>query len=190
MVLAMCAANLTAYYVYDDEWTVYKPHPDWRSTARYLGAEVDAGGGGRPVFTSMPNPRSLSYYDRRIQFEPGLVPMTARTEQMVRTLERKLGPCLGGALARVAQATAREFERGKAEARAGAELLVHRVGDGRLSALKLGERRLDGIFYVVKNRWHPPRDEAVPRLVTDPRLRVLETVEYGGVTVYKVQEGN
>ncbi|MHC4078773.1 MAG: glycosyltransferase family 39 protein, partial [Planctomycetota bacterium] len=44
----LLVSNLCGYFAWRDEWTVYKPHPDWRAAARYLTSEIDAGGAGRP----------------------------------------------------------------------------------------------------------------------------------------------
>jgi hypothetical protein len=60
-VVLLFGASTAALFARPEAWTVYKPHPDWRGVARYLGAELDAGGAGRPVFTSTPNPRALPY---------------------------------------------------------------------------------------------------------------------------------
>jgi hypothetical protein len=38
VVIGVSTIALVAYFSKQDEWTVYKPNPDWRSAARYLDA--------------------------------------------------------------------------------------------------------------------------------------------------------
>jgi len=185
-VVAMCAANLTAYFEYDDRWTVYKPHQDWRAAAHYLGEEIDAGGAGRPVFTTMPNPRSLSYYDDRIQLAPYLDSTMHLFERSARIFEERLGKSIGRRLADFTRSVAVEYDRTKAALRAGTRLLVHPIVNGTLP----GEGPREGVFYLVKNHWHPPRDTTIDTLVANPRFRPVEIREYRGVTVYKMRESD
>jgi hypothetical protein len=188
LVLAISVTNLVAYFAFAGEWTVYKPHPDWRSVARYLGAEIDAGGAGRPVFTPVPNPRALPYYDPRIQPADNLSPSTEQAARLVRAIERRVPGAIGRFLAERAGALATRFEEHKAQLRAGARVFVHSTGDGSLDSLRLDERRRDGVLYLLKDRWHPPNDASADALLRDPGLRVLDRRSFGSITVYKLAE--
>ncbi|MCA8940986.1 MAG: glycosyltransferase family 39 protein, partial [Planctomycetes bacterium] len=65
--VALQAIALTAFYLERDTYTVYRPNPDWRSAAAYLGHEIDTNGPGLEVYTPYASPDPLSYYDSRIQ---------------------------------------------------------------------------------------------------------------------------
>jgi hypothetical protein len=183
VLAVLAAASVFALFRFDDQWTVYKPNPDWRSAAAYLGGEIDAGGAGRPVFTSKPNPRSLAYYDARIQDVKNLLP-AAEPEAIGQKVDKRLGSLVGG----FAERTFRQFEAEKAALLAGASLRVYRAGNGTVESLDLPTKDKDGIFYLVRNHWHPaPTDRTVEDLAASPRVEVLEQRVFAGVTVWKVR---
>lgn len=188
LLLLACVGNLAAYYAHGDVWTIYKPHPDWRSLAVYLGEEIEHGGAGRPVYSAMPNPRCLPYYDARIQQEANISPTDTGPEAIAEKLEGRFGETIGGWLARPAIAIFEDFERNKAARRAATELWIHDSGDGSIQALQLDSRRGDGILYVVKNHFHPPGDTSVDALAVHPRLERLEERSFRGLSVYKLRE--
>jgi len=188
LAIVASVACLAGYFAHRDEWTVYKPHPDWRSLAAYLGAEIDAGGAGRPVFSAMPSLRSLAYYDARIQQEKNLAPTNTGAAEIRGKLVGRLGEGLGGWLAGRLVAVFDDFEREKAEKRAATRLWVHDSGDGTLEGLRLDERRADGVLYLVKNRFHPPGDTTIDALVACPRLELLEQRSFRSLTVYELRE--
>jgi hypothetical protein len=180
---ALVAASVFALFRFDDQWTVYKPNPDWRSAAAYLGREIDAGAAGRPVFTSKPNPRSLVYYDARIQDVKNLLPAAEP-----QAIGAKVGRRFGGFAGDLAERTFRQFEAEKAALLAGAALRVYRAGNGTVESLDLPTKDKDGVFYLVRNHWHPaPTDRTVEDLAASPRVEVLETCVFAGVTVWKVR---
>lgn len=185
LALLFAASSLAGLYDgYDDRWTLYKPHPDWRSAARWLGDQIDSHGAtGRAVYTSMPNPRSLSYYDERIQFEKNLTtPMSADE------IRRKVGSRLGSWLGDVA---GRQFEAFAAHNEAllqGAKLRIY-PSQATPAELTRPPAPPDDICYVVRNQWHPnvSVDDTVERLLEDAHVEVLERVPFTGVTVHKVR---
>lgn len=181
VVLLFCASSL-ALHAQPDAWTVYKPNPDWRAVARYLGAELDAGAAGRPVFTSMPNPRPLPYYDARIQDVKNLLPADSPEG-----IERKVSARMGAALGAYAGRTFAEFERQKRALLDGAQLRVYNTGDGTLENLDLASRSKDDVFYLVREHFHPPGDTSVQRVLAEARVEVLEAHNFTGISAYKVR---
>ncbi|HEB52944.1 MAG TPA: hypothetical protein ENI87_06790 [bacterium] len=168
---------------FDSRWTVYKPHPDWRAAARYLGREIDTGNAGTPVFTSMPNPRSLSYYDPRIQDKKNL-----RVDVSPEQIGAKVGRFLGERMAKLARETFAEFAAHNRRLLADAKLIVRRSRPNPAD-LDLPDARPDGIVYLVRNQWHPHPsvDDSIERLLQHPDVETLHTERLQGVTVYKVR---
>jgi len=175
-------ALLTLYFTCDSRWTLYKPHPDWRAAAAYLGAQIDAGNAGAPVYTSMPNPRSLSYYDPRIQDRKNLE-VRLSPEQIADKVERRFG----GTAAGYARELFRDFAAHNRELLAQAQLVVRRC-QPTPAQLDLPSD-FDGAFYVVRNEWHPHQsvDDSVERLVAHADVEIEHTERCSGVTVYKVR---
>ncbi len=183
-VLLLGTASLTALFrFHETQWTVYKPNSDWRAATAFLAQEIAAGAAGRPVFTSTPNPRPLSYYDVRIQDVKNLTDATspARIGDAVRKR-------LGGMLGDYAERMFRDFAEHNQKLLAGAALRVYRsVGDP--AQLDLEHRMRDDVCYLVRDHWHPhvSRDGSVEALLAHPRVRVLEAKNFVGISVYKVR---
>ena len=183
LIAISAIALITLYGSFDSKWTVYKPHPDWRSAAKYLGHEIDSGNAGALVFTSMPNPRSLSYYDSRIQDAKNL-----EVELTPAQLSSKVTKRLGETVGKWAEASFTAFASYNQELLAEAKLVVHRC-QPTPQQLHLPESRQREICYLVRNRWHPHAsvDGSVEALLAHPQTKVLHTERCQGVTVYKVR---
>tara|TARA_R110002072_G_scaffold228234_6_gene385129 strand:- start:2475 stop:4139 length:1665 start_codon:yes stop_codon:yes gene_type:complete len=183
-VLTLAATALINLYAsFDTKWTIYMPHPDWRSAARYLSNEIQTGASGTPVFTSMPNPRSLSYYDVRIQDAKNL-----KVELSPADIGNKVRERLGDWLGDFAESSFSEFAAYNQAMYAGAELLVYRCKSTPAELPRMASRT-DATCYLVRNKWHPHRsvDGSVEALLAHPRTEVLHTERCTGVTVYKVR---
>lgn len=181
-LLAMASlASLLAHH--ETEWLVYKPNVDWRSASAWLGHEIDHGGAGRAVYTPTPNPRPLSYYDPRIQDVKNLsLPRTP--EQLGSSVRKHLGSAVG----EFAEQAFRRFAAHNDELLAKAALRVYRSAADP-AQLQLAERSVDGVCYLVRDHWHPHRtvDDTVERLLTNPRVEVLASGTFPGITVHKVR---
>ena len=68
IIILLNVFTLKEYFRRDEEWTVYKPNPDWRSAARYLegaiNASSDRSSGPMAIFAVVP-PLELTYYNSR-----------------------------------------------------------------------------------------------------------------------------
>ncbi|MBL8729430.1 MAG: glycosyltransferase family 39 protein [Planctomycetes bacterium] len=184
LLLVLTSASLIALFRFQaDRWTVYKPNPDWRAAAAYLSREIDRGGAGRPVFTPTPNPRSLAYYDPRIQDEKNLLPATDPAEIGAK-VRRRLGTWLGDYAERVF----RDFADGNAALLRNAALRVYRTASDPAD-LRLDERMRDDVCYLVRDHWHPHEsvDGTLEALLRNPRVEVLERHPFTGITVHKVR---
>ncbi len=184
LVVVLIVSSLAAYKVFDDEWTVYKQHQDWRSVARYFGDELDSASGPRPVFTSFPNARSLAYYDARIQTVSNLEASDEKSRRSVESIEYRLGASIAGC----AKAILTELDARKRRLLAGALFRIYTTGDGTQASLKLGERNTDGVIYLLQNHAHPSSgDGTVESLLASPGLEEIERRDFRGVTVHKVR---
>ena len=189
-VLALLVVNLGVYYSRPDSWTVYKPHQDWREAAAYLTGELDDGAAGRPVFTTMPNQRSLSYYDPRIQTRTNLQPTMHKVASARASFEARLGKGLGGFVADLATDMAEDVEATRLELLAGTELLVHPLRQGELETVTQQLDHRDGedeTFYILHNLWNPPDDRATPRLLANEDLELIDKRVFRGIEIYKMR---
>ena len=182
MALAALAL-ITLYSSFDTRFTVYKPHPDWRSVAEYLGKEIDAGNGGMPVYTSTPNPRSLSYYDPRIQDVKNLTTELSPTEVGSKVREQ-----LGAWFGRIAESYFKELDAHTRRLLANAQFVI-RPSKPTPGELDWPARHTDRTCYVIRNEWHPNIlvDGSVEALLAHQDTSVLQTRRFTGVTVYKVR---
>ncbi len=184
LVLGFALLSLVAYHVRDNQWTVYKQHQDWRSLAQYFGKEIDGGSGPRPVFTSMPNPRSLPYYDLRIQPVTNLEPTPEKVEQTAAKVTNRLGAQAGT----YAETLMTELEAYKSSLLEGSVFKVYQLGDATLQALQLEKRCADGVFYLLQNHLHPSaKDLKVEALLSSSELERIETLSFKGLSVHKVR---
>ena len=184
LAVLLAAASLASLYTHHEtEWLVYKPNVDWRSASAWLGHEIDHGGAGRAVFTPTPNPRPLSYYDPRIQDVKNL--SLPRTPEQLGSSVRKH---LGGAIGDFAEQAFRRFAAHNDELLAKAALRVYRSAADP-TELQMAQRSVDDVCYLVRDHWHPHRtvDDTVERLLTNPRVEVLATGTFPGITVHKVR---
>lgn len=182
--LGLCGIALVSFYaLHASHWTVYKPNSDWRSATKWLGDEIAAGGGGRVVFTTTPNPRSLSYYDPRIQDVKNLAsPIDADQ------LGAKVRARLGHWLAATAQATFAAFSLHNQNLLAAAQLRVYRATPD-LAVLQEKAGGADAVFYLLQDEWHPHADvdPTIYDLVENPRVEVLASALFQGMRVYRVR---
>lgn len=176
-------ALLTLYSSFATKFTLYKPHPDWRSAARYLGQQIDAGHAGMPIYTSFPNPRSLSYYDARIQDERNLQ-IDLSPEEIGCKVSQRLGSWLG----HLAIASLKEFTQHNRRLLSDAQLVVRRCQPDP-DSLDWPSDRTDNLCFVIRNEWHPNIrvDGSVEELLAHPRTSILHAERFEGVTIYELR---
>jgi len=184
LVLLLCIASLIALHAFHDRhWTVYKPHPDWRSATAWFSDQIGRGNAGRVIFTSVPNPRSLSYYDARIQDVKNLTP-NGDAAAIGASVRRKLGDWLGDR----AESTFREFAARNERLLTDAALRVHRSASDP-TALRPLVPQSDGICYLLRDHWHPhvSEDHTIEDLLKHPNVQVLESAEFVALSVWRVR---
>jgi len=64
--ITLSIVTLTSYFKKIDEWTVYKPNPNWRAAAHYFNNELKNTTNPLIVFTTTPA-TELTYYDSRFE---------------------------------------------------------------------------------------------------------------------------
>jgi len=67
IALAVGATVLLAFVGRGDQWTVYKPNPDWRGLSAALGARLAGAEPPVRILSDYPSPTPLTYYDPRFQ---------------------------------------------------------------------------------------------------------------------------
>ena len=193
-VLLFCCVCLVALArFHETHWTVYKPNSDWRTAAYYLSQEIASGGAGRPVFTSTPNARPLSYYEARIQDVKSLT-QARDPASLGNSVRKHLGDALGDyaercfstLLARNQELLSGAALRIHPSASDPDKLFVYRPGYGGSSLAPVEDFF---ICYLVRDEWHPhvSKDSSVEDLLRHPRVKVLEAKHFTGMSVYKVR---
>jgi hypothetical protein len=177
------AAVLCLFLFHKTHWTVYKPNADWRGAAAWLGQQIDREGAARPLFTSTPNPRSLSYYDVRIQSDKNL-----RLPIEPEALGRKVTARLGGWCGELAAATMADFAAHNQALRANAKIVCYRSQSDPTALLAIA-RASDDVCYLLLDEWHPPRseDNSIGELLDNPKVKVLDSFRSFGIQVHKVR---
>lgn len=113
----------TLLFTQRDIPTVYRPNPDWRGAAAYLGNEIDAHGPGLDVYTPYASPDPLSYYEPRIQQVKTLTPDDRSRTRLLGAIERHLGP--DSFAMSFAESMFDEFARSLERKRDGMRMRVH-----------------------------------------------------------------
>ena len=184
ITIALASLALASLYSgFASKYTLYKPHPDWRSAARYLSAQIDAGNANIPVYTSAPNPRSLSYYDPRIQDAKNLEIEITPTE-LAESVSNSFGDWLGN----LAKSRFTEFANYNRKLLAEAQLIIRRCKPTP-SELDWPSNISGDTCYVIRNEWHPGShvDGSVEALLAHPDTSVLATYRCKGVSIYKLR---
>ena len=65
--------------------------------------------------------------------------------------------------------------------------MIYSTGDGSVGLLQLDERAQDGVFYILRNRWHPPGDTTVDALLERASSRSTRS---RSLTIYKMRRTN
>lgn len=182
-LVGLLAATLPAFYLQRDIPTVYRPNPDWRAAAAWLGAEIDAHGDGRQAYTYYWSPDVLSYYDDRIQQQRTFAPAHGSMERLLGSIDARFGPdsWLGPPLRSFAVSMIDEFEATKAARHAAMQLTIYDANrfDPRVQA-PIGER-----FYVF---WPGDyEDEKTMLLVQDGTLRLVEEKRFRWLRGYVLE---
>ena len=156
VVILLSVFTLKEYFRRGEEWTVYKPNPDWRSAARYLESGINASSEPLTIFAAVP-PLELTYYNSRfINIWLGSVPeQDALNGEEARAFWRiySIGP-----------AYLNDFEKfHDALSRTGAQG-----------------------FYLIHNKyWSGNFDRVFENLMKDPRVQYQTMQSFKGIEIHK-----
>lgn len=82
---------LAAFFTRGERWTVYKPNPDWRSAAQWIGAQLEDTGPVEELYSDYVSPTALSYYDARLQESKTFERNEAKIEGLLRMTGKLFG---------------------------------------------------------------------------------------------------
>lgn len=139
-----------------------------------------------PTFRSTPqppNPRSLSYYDQRIQDAKNLEIDLSPTD-LANGVSKHFGDWLGNIAKSNFTAFANYNQRLFREAQ-----LITRPCKPTPSALDWPAKATGDICYVLRNTWHPDItvDGSVEALLARPDTSILESHRFPGINIYKLR---
>lgn len=186
VLAALCVFGLLSFYSNRDNiWTVYKPNPDWRSTASYLTADIGNAGRNSVIMATTPAD-ALYYYDARFQrWTSGQQDPTEGPQ-----------PATGGGLRNKLQDFARSFRSGESVGSApnvgGNERfnVIYLSDLARLPVDQFPGNQAPGTVYVIHNlHWSDDIDALKGRVEQYPGATLLEKHAEEGMVVFKFRVG-
>lgn len=173
LIVGFGAVVLVNYYAKGDEWTVYKPNPDWRTAARWLSTE-HARTGQPLVVVSVVESLELLYYERgfatrKLDTAPNAVrAVRSGTESLRERLKRAFPiPTDRGQTGRIYALPAPEPS------------FVHAVLD----------REKASEFFLARNAyWTATSDRLIDALGADGSFRIESAFEAKGIRLFRVRQ--
>ncbi len=172
---AICCTILVAFYQRADQWTVYKPNPDWRGLSSYLVEELPEDGSTTHIYSDYVAPTSLTYYDARYQQAKNFEFNTAKWERA----ENRLGgvPLVGGLLESTIRELRTDWIARDAIVREQTRALIHEL---RFAPPNLDEPTRGPSWLLV---FGAPSERATA-LMQNPRVQVGDPVHRRSLVLY------
>lgn len=178
-----CLLVLTFGKVHARDWTVYKPNPDWKGVARFLGQRIDRGDVPGRLYSAYLSPSALTYYDERIWELKYFERNDAKVEAVVEKCAAVFG--VEGFPGEWIQRTLRENIEGlddlAREAREGTRIGVRWLGEE--DPLSLPASQAPVRFWLLV---HGQPDERARNLLSSGRTHALEQHEFADLTLYEL----
>ncbi len=183
--VALQAATTTAFYFERDIRTIYRPNPDWRGAATYLGEEIDAHAQELRIYTPYWSPDVLSFYEPRIQQAKTFENSEASMGRLLGAIEKHLGKdgFLGGIAYSFAESMNDEFQATLKAKQDGMRMPIYQMS-------RQDPRRAprDRPFYVVypgdpKGYLHP----GTVALIDEPDVEEVELRTWRWLRVHKLR---
>lgn len=170
--------------VHERHWAVYKPNPDWRAAAAWIGERIDAGDAPRRLYTAPQSPSALTYYDPRIQevkyFECNDEQIARLRERLAMTFGEDGFP--GGWLQGQLRTSLAGLDEHVREQREGTAIEIRWLGQFDLLALPQSERP-ERVLLLTQFGPHPMTDA----VLASPGARVIERHDVFALTLYEVE---
>lgn len=175
-VLAIVAV-LASFFWRGDAWTVYKPNPDWRSAAAWVGERVDTKADSVLV-SDYVSPTALSYYDPRIQEAKNFELNTGKIEGMFAKAGDLFGErgVLGGWIQGFLRGQLDRYSAHLERLRQQARVRIHELAVVEKAELEV----LEPTFLLI---YRSPTERA-SAILSDPRARQLESESFRSLTLY------
>lgn len=181
------AILLSAFYTRGDSWTVYKPNPDWRSAAAFLGEHLPSDGPRAVLYADYPSPTALTYYDPRMQEVKKFEHNDARIRKLIDRTTGIFGTegFPGAMIQETIEVQLAAFAKLMKEAEQGTRLAIYELGPNDPLLDKTGA---DGTgpqtFWLLL---HDAPGSRATRLLADERIRIESEKHFRSLTVYKLQ---
>jgi hypothetical protein len=181
LVVAVNVVTLVTFLQRGDEWTVYKPNPDWRAAARYFDDELAGTANRLFVFASTPA-TPLTYYDERF-FEG--IPLVDRDHRKLAQIQRVLGA--DHPIANIVSAEVEEYSQSMVERHTQARLFIRYVDTNDLEPLNetLTDSNVSNIYFVHNRYWSGEFEDLFEMIVRNPRITTQASVDFKGIEIYK-----
>ena len=173
---------LAAYFKHSDDWTVYKPNPDWRGAAAMLGEELDGTDRTVLLYSDYVSPTALTYYDERMQEVKQFEQNTYKIEKLESRAKQVFGTDgLFGEQIQAAIATSLTNYAARLEAaEEGMRLSIRELSKHD----PLQRSPIPTEFWLLVHRHASPR---AVRLLDDSRVVVIEEKAFRELRLYQLR---
>jgi Dolichyl-phosphate-mannose-protein mannosyltransferase len=173
--------TLAAFFYKSDQWTVYKPNPDWRTAASYFKHELQTI--IKPAFLfATTKSTELTYYDSRFkEFRDEEV--NDFSMRKIDKLERLLGE--ESHLSKLLSSQIRKYTALIMEETKNAKIIIY-YERKKEDLEKLLHVYNNEVFYVVHNRyWSEGFDSLMKTITNDFRFNLIDRQSFQGLEIFK-----
>jgi hypothetical protein len=180
-VLLFNVVTLSLFFYKNDEWTVYKPNPDWRAASYYFREELKSTSEPTLVFATSKSTELIYYDDRFREFRESEIQDFAK-----RKID-KLEQLFGGKnyLFELLSSEINKYITSITKETYGARIIIHYVGKKE----DIDKILLDSdkeVLYLVHNKYWPAGfGNLVKDITEDFRFNLLGKQSFQGLEIFK-----
>ncbi len=178
-IFIISLTTLATFYSKGNQWTVYKPNPDWRSTAQYLDSEINKAQNEVLLFAATPAPE-LTYYDSRI-VESDI--LHDPPHQKLELAKQLLGE--NNYIFKQLDAGMQKEFQSRRERIENARLWIYYAGTEETVLRTLSTYHTSSFYLVHNIYWSGNFEHLLDQVENDSRAQLLSTYSAKGIEVFK-----
>ncbi len=180
-VLLFKVVTLSLFFYKNDEWTVYKPNPDWRAAAHYFREELKSTSEPTLVFATSKS-TELIYYDHRFrEFRESEIQDFAKRK--IDKLEQLFGE--KNYLFKVLSSEINKYITSITKETYEARIIIHYVNKKEDINKILIDNNKEVLYLVHNKYWSSGFDNLVKNITEDFRFNLLGKQSFQGLEIFK-----